>query len=106
MEKENLAKEIDFLAKRALPRLAKERQWPVHLDHCFKRILFDNVLGCKWSEKVKAPFCNNATADQMQKVVELGYDVINGVECLRELNQHSLHWRGKQYGRSQALLPA
>ena len=42
------------LTRERLPALARERGWPVSEDHCFMRILLDNVCGGVWREFVKS----------------------------------------------------
>ncbi len=36
------------LTRETLPALALARGWPVRADHCFQRILLDNVFGGRW----------------------------------------------------------
>ncbi len=38
------------LTNKVLPQIAKERQFPVRYNHCFGRIILDNLFGCCWYE--------------------------------------------------------
>jgi hypothetical protein len=66
MSIEVLKKEWTTLYRITLPVLAKKRspaqpKWPVHLDHCFARIILDNAIGedHPWTKILKAAAINN-----------------------------------------------
>ncbi|KAM0705142.1 hypothetical protein Q7P35_007929 [Cladosporium inversicolor] len=86
-----------------LPALAKARDpsqkhWPVHLDHCFARIILDNAVGVDnpWTKVVKAPAVRNLTVEQLRDALALGEKVARGEEDLVELDRVSLILRGKK----------
>ena len=83
------------LTRVTMPDLAKERGWPVHLDHCFQRILLDNAVGAKWRDVIAAPAYRNASDAQLARALAIGADVLAGLADLHELNRASLGWRGK-----------
>ncbi|MBV8708906.1 MAG: hypothetical protein JO182_28065 [Acidobacteriaceae bacterium] len=37
-------KQLKEWIERVLPQIAKEQQWPIRFDHCFKRICLDNAF--------------------------------------------------------------
>ena len=79
-----------------LPECARDRRdWPVRYDHCFARILLDNVHGRPWREVVRPPAWRNASADRIAEAIELGEAVLEGRANLTALNQRSLELRGK-----------
>ena len=86
-----------------LPALAKARDpaqihWPVHLDHCFARIILDNAVGVDkpWTQAVKSPAVRNMTAEQLHDALALGEKVANGDADIVELDRVSLRLRGKK----------
>ncbi len=87
------------LTRDRMPGLAPNRDWPVHLDHCFQRILLDNAVGTKWNEDIPAPAYRNASDDVLARAIALGEAVIAGKENLASLNDNSLAWRGKEPAR-------
>ena len=86
-----------------LPALAKARDpaqkhWPVHLDHCFARIILDNAVGVDkpWTKAVKSPAVRNMTVEQLRDALALGERVAGGEVDLGELDGVSLRLRGKR----------
>ena len=72
-----------------LPALAKARDpaqkhWPVHLDHCFARIILDNAVGVDkpWTQAVKSPAVRNMTVEQLRDALTLGEKVASGEAIL------------------------
>ena len=95
MSRKDLENRWFALTREELPSLAQERGWPVHLDHCFQRILLDNAVGTKWSGEIPAPAYRNATDETLERAITLGRGAVEGAEDLAELNRNSLAWRGK-----------
>ena len=91
------------LYREILPALAKKRDsvqstWPVHLDHCFARIILDNAIGIDrpWPDAIKSPAVSNMSATQLETATQLAEDIATGVVNLATLNERSLHLRGKK----------
>ena len=84
------------LVMEELPAAATARDWPVHLDHCFARILLDHACARPWREVIQAPAWRNAPAPILARAVRLGEAVLDGRADLWQLNRQSLDWRGKQ----------
>jgi O-6-methylguanine DNA methyltransferase len=82
----------------ALARDPAQPHWPVHLDHCFARIILDNVIGIDkpWNQVIKSPAVRTMTAEQLGCALELGEKVAGGEVDLVELNELSLGLRGKK----------
>lgn len=83
------------LTRDELPAVATERGWPVHLDHCFQRILLDNACGRAWREAIEPPAYRNASDEVLTKAIALGEGALDRTEDLSELNDRSLTLRGK-----------
>lgn len=86
-----------------LPALAKARDpaqnhWPVHLDHCFARIILDNAVGIDkpWTQAIKSPAVRNMNVEQLHDALALGEKVASGEADLVELDRVSLRLRGKK----------
>ncbi|TKA28890.1 hypothetical protein B0A50_03301 [Salinomyces thailandicus] len=91
------------LYKHRLPALAKARDsaqplWPVHLDHCFARIVLDNAVGVDrpWTDVVKAPAVKNMSVVQLQAAIEMAEGLACGEADLAALDERSLGLRGKK----------
>ena len=85
------------LTKEVLPSMARSDRtdWPVSEDHCFQRIILDQVCGGVWYEHLGRPAYKNLTSDQAKRAVELCQNIADGQADLKQLNQQSLIWRGK-----------
>ena len=81
----------------ALARDPVQPRWPIHLDHCFARIILDNAIGLDrpWNQVIKSPAVRNMTAEQLRCALELGERVAGGEVDLVELDGRSLELRGK-----------
>lgn len=86
------------LTRTVMPQMAcrPENRWPVRNDHCFQRIVLDNVTGGVWYDHINRPAYKNLCLDQARQAVMISEGIISGEICLRELNRKSLTWRGKQ----------
>jgi hypothetical protein len=87
------------LTNQMLPALANTRQFPVRFNHCFQRIVLDNLLGCCWYEVLdrgKEPAYKQLSEEQLEGAIALAESIISQPdEYLQHLNQNSLEWRGK-----------
>jgi len=80
------------VTRRALPQAAKGRpDWPISLDHCFARVLLDNICGQVWYEVLARPAYRYMSADELARAVALGADVLCG---RADLAERSLRLRG------------
>lgn len=90
------------LYREQLPALAKSRdpvqgQWPVHLDHCFARLILDNAVGVDqpWTSVIKQPAVRNMSIIQLRCAITMGEQIATGEASLSNLNERSLRLRGK-----------
>lgn len=86
------------LTTHTLPVMARQSHvdWPVKEDHCFQRIVLDNVFEGAWYEYLNAPAYKHMSCDQAKAAVSLCEAILTGERNLQELNRNSLRWRSKQ----------
>lgn len=95
---ETLQEEYLHYTKIVLPQLARQNKWVVSYDHCFQRIVLDNLFETCWYAAVKErPAYKHLSEVQLQQAIAIAKDIERyGNEYLRELNTKSLTWRKKQ----------
>ena len=64
-------------------------------NHCYLRIAYDNTVNNKWDNVVAKPFIKNASADQLNSVVELLNNYAINKDLLTKHNLLSLTFRQK-----------
>lgn len=98
-EIEELRAQYLELINRELPQQAKQRDFPVRFNHCFARIILDNLFQCCWYEKLdrqQGAAYKQLSPSELQKAIALANKIVTSPDSyLRELNQNSLRWRGK-----------
>ena len=96
---EKLHEEYLHLTNEVLPSLAKQRKFPVRFNHCFQRIILDNLFGCCWYDvldKNKGAAYKQLNKNQLEAAISLAKQIISQPdEYIQELNYNSLLWRGK-----------
>ena len=87
------------LVNQKLPELAKQRQFPVRFNHCFARIILDNLFGCCWYEALdrkQGAAYKQLSAEQLQQAISIAEAIADRPDTyIEELNQNSLRWRHK-----------
>lgn len=87
------------LTNQVLPKLAKSRSFPVRYNHCFQRIILDNLFNRCWYdvlERKREPAYQQLTEEQLEEAIALANRIIVEPDSyLQQLNQNSLAWRGK-----------
>lgn len=84
------------LVNHDLPQAAQaDRTYPVRFNHCFARIILDNLCGRPWREVIKAPAYKHLSPEQMQGAIELGQRYLVDPALCVEHNCNSLRYRGK-----------
>ena len=99
MSSEELRTRYLQLVNEELPSLAKKRDFPVRFNHCFARIILDNLFGRCWYEAIdrkKGAAYKQLSPQQLQQAISIAEEIINKPDTyIKELNQNSLRWRGK-----------
>jgi hypothetical protein len=84
------------LVRRVLPEAARKRSdWPIRLDHCFARVILDEICGRPWREVLPSPAYKHLDAAQLAAAISLGEAIACGSADLQALNRSSLQIRGK-----------
>lgn len=91
------------LTKIVMPTLSKttKRHWPVSNDHCFQRIVLDNICDGVWYEQITRPAYQHLSEEQAARALQLCEQIIAEKIVLRVLNHQSLAWRRKDKKISQ-----
>ncbi|KAL8666639.1 MAG: hypothetical protein Q9202_001177 [Teloschistes flavicans] len=92
----------EILPSLAIAKSPAQTRWPVHIDHCFARIILDNVIGNggPWTNKLRSPAIHNMTSVQLRKCIALGQAIEGGKEDLAELDTKSLQARANKQKHS------
>lgn len=81
-----------------LPETAQnEDGWPIHLDHCFGRVVLDNLFEDEWYDHVDGrPAYENLSKSELQRAIAIADRMLDGGPAVAErLNTRSLRWRGE-----------
>ncbi|WP_036487289.1 hypothetical protein [Myxosarcina sp. GI1] len=99
MDIEQLRQRYLHLINEELPAQAKQRNFPVSLNHCFARIILDNLFNCCWYEVIdrkQGAAYKQLSVEQLEKAIAIAEDIIDKPDSyVRELNRNSLRWRNK-----------
>lgn len=83
--------------KYELPALFEGKECPIHLDHCFMRIVYDAIVQDDWRKKVKAPAIANFSDEQVEKGMKIVEAIkTQGAYYVAILDQQSLTYRNKK----------
>lgn len=98
MRTADLVSRYMVLTKEIMPEMARDPsvKWPVQNDHCFQRIVLDNICDGPWFNHLSRPAYKSLSHDQAVRAVQLCEDIIGGRVDLFDLNRKSLNWRGKR----------
>lgn len=96
-EREVLRDRLRQLANETFPAVAKTGDYPVRLNHCFLRIVYDNLFGARWQTVLPKgqPAYKQLTTEQLARAIEIGEAIVSNPDLCRSLNRRSLAWRGK-----------
>ena len=96
---EELRRRYLELVNQELPNLAKQRQFPVRFNHCFARIVLDNLFDRCWYEALdrkQGAAYKQLSGKQLQQAIAIAQAIIDRPDSyIQELNHKSLRWRNK-----------
>lgn len=92
----------------ALPQKAKEKQWPISLNHCLMRVALDHYCGRCWYEKwdQRKGALSSMTTDDLGGVIRVAERMLSdggdgGAGFVGDLHRKSLEHRGKTAGHER-----
>lgn len=85
------------LVNRQLPQRAKQGGMPVRFNHCFARIILDNLFQDCWYNHLsrKMPAYKQLNGEQLKEAISIANRMLIDTESAIALNNNSLRWRGK-----------
>ena len=98
---------IEYLrwTNEVLPSIAIKRGFPVVKNHCFKRIILDNLFGGCWYDflsKGRVPAYRQLSLEQLQAAIVIAQGLSDSpIEHIQEMNAKSLQWRAEYHGRQE-----
>ena len=99
MNVEQLRAKYLQLVNRELPAQAKQRQFPVRFNHCFARIILDNLFQRCWYEAIdrqQGAAYKQLSVEQLYQAIDIAEAIIERPDSyIQQLNQNSLRWREK-----------
>lgn len=69
--------------------------FPVRFDHCFARILLDQLFQDVWYKHLKKPAYKHLSTDQLERIKQMTEMLLENPLLSFEWNRQSLLWRGK-----------
>lgn len=76
-----------------LPNLGSK--YPVTHNHCWGRIILDNICGDDWRKLLKRPAYKHLSEAQLFQALEIIEKIQSDPEYAHQLNKQSLIYRGK-----------
>ena len=99
MSLEQLRAKYLELVNQELPAQAKKRDFPVRFNHCFARIILDNLFGRCWYEALdrkKEAAYKQLSEAELKRAIAIAEALIDSPDSyIQQLNQNSLRWRNK-----------
>lgn len=80
-----------------LPARARRRSWPIQDDHCFGRIVLDNLFEDEWYGHVSGtPAYEHLSETELRRALDIAETMMTeGERAVVRLNENSLRWRGE-----------
>lgn len=91
-----LRAEYDRKVHDLLPAQAQSSEgWPIHADHCFARVVLDNLFQDVWYDHVNGrPAYKHLSQDELQRAIDIADRMLaGGKPVVTALNENSLQWR-------------
>lgn len=87
------------LTRFELPAKARQEGWTLVEDHCFMRVILDQLFEACWYDHLDRRLTAYKQLSEMQlcKCIEMAERILAGdTEALKRWNRQSLEWRGKR----------
>ncbi|EDX87003.1 hypothetical protein S7335_4710 [Synechococcus sp. PCC 7335] len=94
---DNLREHYLSLINEQLPNRAKQVSMPVRFNHCFARIVLDNLFEGCWYDSLsrKLPAYKQLNEEQLVRAIAIAQQMLTDSKSVTWLNENSLRWRGK-----------
>lgn len=86
------------LVSERLPMAAQQAgTWPISHDHCFARVILDNVFADKWDDHLNGrPAYEHLSTNELEAAIDLAERLAErGGPLVETLHERSLQWRGE-----------
>lgn len=85
------------LINQQLPEKAKHSRMPVRFNHCFARIVLDNLCQDCWYNTFsrKQPAYKQLSEAQLEQAIAIAQSMLEDPAIAISLNENSLRWRKK-----------
>ncbi len=93
IDRRSLEQKYLALVELYLPQAARRYGWPIHEDHCFARVILDNLCGDIWYRYFKKPAYRNIPTELLEQAVQMAEQFLKEPNLLVEANQRSLSYR-------------
>lgn len=93
-----LRAEYDRKIRDSLPAQARSSEdWPIRADHCFARVVLDNLFQDVWYDHVDGrPAYKHLSQDELQRAIDIADKMLaGGKPVVTALDGNSLQWRGQ-----------
>jgi hypothetical protein len=101
LDGENISELREAYKRKVTDELPEKAQrsdgWPIHLDHCFGRVVLDNLFQDEWYGHVDGrPAYENLSEEELRDAIRIADEMLQrGRPAVERLNDNSLRWRGK-----------
>ncbi|WP_198661641.1 hypothetical protein [Lewinella sp. IMCC34183] len=92
---DHLRRELLELANDHFPAAARRGGYPIVHNHCFLRVVYDNLFSEKWQRVLdpKKAAIRQLDETQLRRAIDLGKQVLADPATCKILNERSLRWR-------------
>ena len=96
VELEELRREYLHYINVVLPSISSNnKQYPVYLNHCWARIILDNICDDKWSNVLDRPAYKALNKYMLKRAINTAKNMVNSIDLAIYLNKRSLGFRSK-----------
>jgi len=88
---------LRYLANEVFPAVATAQHYPIVRNHCFLRVVYDQLMGQQWQKVLSArrPAIHQLSDEQLTEALQIGSRIIGSKAVCEQLNRQSLAWRHK-----------
>lgn len=95
IDTEQLRSQYLNLVNVLLPAVAKSKKYPIRFNHCFARVILDNVVNDIWYKHIEKPAYKRLGRQQLELAIFIGLKMLVDANKAVTYNKLSLQHRGK-----------